>query len=1055
MSNISQNIQKIRQHIPAGVTLLCVSKFQPIELLREAYCAGERDFGESRVQELVEKQAVLPKDIRWHFIGHLQTNKVKYIIPFVHLIHSVDSVKLLQTIEKEATKAGRIVDVLLEVHVAREETKTGFSPDELPSDFSAYPHIRVRGIMGMATNTDNETEIRRCFRQIKAAGDSLRIDKPIISMGMSGDYQTAIEEGSTMVRIGSYIFGERHYATASPTDNQSVRSSALKTVLAFLLVFFFETVLPLSAREARIYGYVLDEKNVGIELANVYLDDGVTGTATNRNGYYSLTVPMNDTVTVVFSMLGYKTLSQQIYTDRDVLNINVVLPEDNAILEEVEVRGLQRQTGMMETTDATVSRLMPDATGGSIESLLITFAGVSQNNELSTQYNVRGGSYDENSVYVNGLEIHRPLLIRSGQQEGLSFVNPNMVDRLEFSAGGFNAQYGDKMASVLDIQYKRPKRLESSLSVSLLGANAYIGWGDSTQSQMHGIRYKTSKYMLGALPTKGNYQPTFVDYQTYMTWATGKQTEKKKWEMNFLGNFSLNNYSFIPDSESEGFGTYTQALNKTIWYQGQEKDRFLTALAAVSAKGEYQLNSTDRLNVHFTLGGFYTREQETYDILGEYVLSEQSLDGSSSNAKPEGETISGDVTEQGILGTGNSHEHARNSLQAGVVTLSHRGDWRRHNQLVSWGLQLQTEIINDRISEWEWRDSAGYSMPTATDKMELLYSLKGTNRMATLRTEGFVQDEYKWHTDMGSVTLNGGVRFNFWSFNRELLVSPRANVVWMPGWKRDFTFRFATGLYYQSPFYKELRDTVTTDGVTRIKLNEDLKAQRSVHALLGADYYFRAWGRPFKFTTELYGKYIDRMVSYSVDNVRVRYSGKNDSYGYTLGADFKLYGELVPGVDSWVSLSLMRSRMHLNEDSLGLGWIPTPQEQRWAVTFFFQDYIPRLPQYRLHLKFVFSDGLPFGYPRSASMRYLGRLSAYKRIDLGLSRTFSASTDRFMHSDAAKHIASWSIYFEVFNVVGWKNVNSYYWLTAADGTQWASPNYLTGRMYNLRLSIDLQ
>jgi len=822
-----------------------------------------------------------------------------------------------------------------------------------------------------------------------------------------------------------------------------------------IVLLLLGLAIGLHARTTRIYGYVLDEQNVGIEMANVYLPDGVTGTTTNRNGYYSITIPMGDTTTLTFSMLGYTTLHQQVFTDREVLNINVVLCEEAALLETVEVRGIQKQTDMMESTAVETVRLMPDATGGSIESLLITFSGVSQNNELSTQYNVRGGSFDENSVYVNGIEVHRPLLVRSGQQEGLSFVNPDMVQSVNFSAGGFNPEYGDKMSSVLDIQYKRPTRFESSIGVSLLGANAYIGWGDSTQSQMHGIRYKTSKYMLGALPTSGNYQPTFVDYQTQMTWNLPKPSPQNgKWDMSIMGNFSLNSYIFQPDEQSEGFGTYNQAVRKTIWYEGQEKDRFINAFAAYNSHGQYQLGIASVLDINFTLSGFYTDERETYDILGEYVLSEQSLDGSSSTPNPSGEVISDDNSST-VLGTGNSHEHARNKLSGGVFTITHRGAWKYRNNTISWGMLGQGELIKDRISEWEWRDSAGYSMPNNNVDMQLFYTMKGENSMQSARLEAYIQDSYKWNTSQGNVILTGGVRLNYWSYTNEVLVSPRANVVWLPGWKRDLTFRFSTGLYYQAPFYKELRDTITNNGVTRIDLNKDLKAQRSVHGVLGIDYYFRAWGRPFKFTTELYAKYIDRMISYTVDNVHVRYSGQNDSRAYTLGADLKLYGELVPGVDSWVSLSLMRSRMHMNDDVYSLGWIPTPQEQRWGVTFFFQDYIPKLPQYRLHLKFIFNEGLPFGYPRSEELRYLGHMPAYKRIDIGASRTFSAETDKFMRKESARHVAAWSIYFEVFNVVDWKNVNSYYWITAANGDQWASPNYLTGRMFNLRLSVDLK
>ena len=493
------------------------------------------------------------------------------------------------------------------------------------------------------------------------------------------------------------------------------------------------TILSVHARQVRVYGYIVDEKNVGIELANVYLEDGVTGTTTNQNGYYSLSFDLQDTVYITYSMIGYMTLRQQFYTDRDVVNVNVELLTDAQWLEEVEVRGLARRTGQMDQVQGTLTRVMPDATGGSIESLLITFAGVNQNNELSTQYNVRGGNFDENSVYVNGIEIHRPLLLRSGQQEGLSFVNPEMVEKVDFSAGGFDARYGDKMASVLAIRYKRPERLESSVSVSLLGANAYVGWGDSTRSQMHGIRYKTSRYMLGALPTKGNYQPNFIDYQTQMTWHLKGERLKAKgesWEMKLLGNFSRNSYTFRPDSMSESFGTYLQPLNKTIWYEGQEKDLFITAFLALQAEGKQRITRGELLSL-VTLSGYYTNERETYDIRSEYVLSEKDASGSSSAVSRPGESLDGQNKNSSVLGTGTYHEHARNNLEAGLATLAYEGAWKYGQSRLEWGISGKLELISDRISEWEWRDSMGYSMPDDGHTMPLYYALKSLPRSTT------------------------------------------------------------------------------------------------------------------------------------------------------------------------------------------------------------------------------------------------------------------------------------------------------------------------------------
>jgi hypothetical protein len=817
------------------------------------------------------------------------------------------------------------------------------------------------------------------------------------------------------------------------------------------------------ARHTRIYGYVTDSDNRGIELANVFARCGQQeGTSTNRNGYYELVVECEDTVQLEFSMLGYATVRQRLIRPNEVVNVNVELTTESEWLQEVEVRGIQHQQGTLDRIDASAARIMPDATGGSIESILITFAGVNQNNELSSQYNVRGGAFDENSVYVNNIEIHRPLLIRSGQQEGLSFVNPEMVENVSFSAGGYDAKYGDKMSSVLDIEYKRPNRFEASLSASLLGAQVYVGHGDSTYSQMHGIRYKTSRYMLGGLNTSGNYQPNFVDYQTYLTWKIPSRKSlvdgrwsldesRQPWTMAFLGNFSMNDYRFRPDSLSESFGGQS-ARSLNIWYDGQEKDRFLTGFAALSASGRV----SREVELGFDLSGFYTHEQENFDITGEYVLSAGGEDTQSSNTHTA--EVDPGAAQADVLGTGVFHQHARNLLRAGVLTLAHHGEWTRGRNKLSWGVNGEAEWIRDHISEWEWRDSAGYSLPQVGQDMKLYYSMRGDSSMLSARVQGYVQNTHRWTTDHGQVALTVGGRLQWWSWNNEVLPSPRASVVWSPGWKHDFSFRLATGLYYQAPFYKELRDTVTDAlGVTRIQLNRNIRAQRSVHVVLGGDYYFRAWGRPFKLTAEAYYKYIDRMESYTVDNVRVRYSGKNDSEGYATGLDLKLYGELVPGADSWISFSAMRARQRLTpaytETSLAGEWIPSPQEQRFAFSMLFQDYLPQLPQLRFHLKMLFQDGMPYYAPRNNQA--WGRMPMYKRIDIGASYAFNRKTAKFMRRESAKHVKEWAIQFEVFNLVGWKNVNSYFWVSDAYNQQWASPNYLTGRRYNLKVTVDLQ
>lgn len=796
----------------------------------------------------------------------------------------------------------------------------------------------------------------------------------------------------------------------------------------------------MNAKVVRVYGYVVDSDNQSIEFANVWVENSTVGCTTNRHGYYDFKVEVTDSTTIVYSMVGYQTVKRKLYSSQPLSQVNVVLSVDVEKLQEVEVKGLRKQFDNFDYIDASNTRLMPDASGGSIESLLITFAGVSQNNELSSQYNVRGGSFDENAVYVNGVEVFRPLLLRSGQQEGLSFINPEMVERVNFSAGGYSAQYGDKMSSVLDVTYKQPDSFHTTLNVSLLGASAYVASGDSSYSMMHGIRYKTSQYLLGTLATKGKYQPNFVDYQTYMTWKLGRHKgHSSRWEMSLLGNFSQNSYKFQPEELAQTFGTYATARSLTVAYEGAEKDLFRTAFANLGLT--WQANKD--LCIGFNLGGFYSYEKENYDITAEYVLRVKPLS--------DLEESTSDDSDDEVLGTGIYHEHARNQLQTGIATFSHFGEWKKDQNTLQWGISSQAEFIKDQIVEWEWRDSMGYSIPTQVDDMELYYNLRGTNHLNSVRLQGYVQDTYKWNTDKGLLSLNGGLRMHWWNYNQEFLCSPRASVSFAPNWKHDFVFRLSTGLYYQSPFYKELRDTLTdAGGVTRIALNRNLKAQRSVHVVSGMDYYFRAWGRPFKFTAEAYYKYMDRVVSYTMDNVRIRYSGQNDAVAYTTGLDLKLYGELVPGAESWINFSLMRSRENLLNDNRG--WMPGPNEQRYSFSMLFQDYIPKYPQYKFHLRFIWSDGLPYGAPRSLQTRAMLRSTPYRRLDIGASRVIGQKSDKWFKT---KHLESVWINLEIFNLIGFNNVNSYFWVTDATGNQWASPNYLTGRMYNVKLTFDFK
>lgn len=821
-----------------------------------------------------------------------------------------------------------------------------------------------------------------------------------------------------------------------------------------LFLFFLFLILSVSLssqNKVRIYGYVIDTNNRGIELANVYVQHSNIGTSTNQNGYYELTVDIKDSIKLVFSMVGYQTVTYTVHPKMKVIQLTVELPALSKQIDDVNIIGQRRQTSTIDVLDPSKYRLMPNSAGG-IESLLISFTGVSSSNELSSQYNVRGGNFDENSVYVNGIEVYRPLLIRAGQQEGLSFINPDMVQNVSFSSGGFNAEYGDKMSSVLDIDYKKPSAFEATASASLLGASAYVGTAGKRFTQMHGIRYKTSRYLLGTMDTQGEYDPSFVDYQTYLTYQL-----KPKWELTFLGNFSQNTYRFIPQTRETSFGTYSMGRKLTIFFEGQEKDLFQTSF------GAFTLNFRPTKSTKLSLIGsaFYTNENENYDISGEYILSEVKMDVDPD--KQTGES----------LGIGNYHEHARNKLNATVANVAHLGEYRNNDHLLKWGANVQFEKIDDRINEWEWRDSAGYSLPYNNAQVNLYYNMNASNSLKTLRTTAFLQDTYKYTSNAGTFSFTGGLRSHYWTFNHEFLLSPRFTVAYLPHWEKDFSFRFATGVYYQAPFYKEIRDTITDAlGNVDIKLNSNIKAQRSLHFVLGGDHYFRAWGRPFKFTTEAYLKLADRVVSYSVDNVRIRYSGENDAKAYTAGIDFKLFGELVPGTDSWINLSLMDSKEDIIGDSyvrhtyddegniltsetISPSWVPRPTEQRYAFSMMFQDYLPSNPKYKLQLKVIWSDGLPFGAPRNEQFRAAFRMPPYRRVDIGGSRLLVNGSDEWMNKSWLGHVKNIWINVEVFNLLNFKNVNSYYWVTDIYQHQVAVPNYLTGRQLNLRLLVDFK
>ncbi len=798
----------------------------------------------------------------------------------------------------------------------------------------------------------------------------------------------------------------------------------IHAIIALLLISWYA----FGEGRIKISGYVRDSDGNPLELVNVRVKNTLVGGMTNEKGYYSFTTSPGDSLAIIYSCIGFNKAERIIPAAYADMRLNVQMNYTTFDLGEVAVTAIRKQTTTMETLDADRIKLLPDPSGGSIESLVVTYAGVSSNNELSSQYSVRGGSYDENIVYVNGLEVFRPLLIRSGQQEGLSFVNPDLTEAVNFSAGGFEARYGDKMSSVLDITYKKPKALEGSASASLLGANAYVGSSTGKFTQVTGFRFKSGRSILGTMDTDAEYDPKFIDLQTYMTY-----TLAPKWEVNFLGNFANNKYTFIPHTRETTFGTSENPRNFTVYFDGQEKDRFQTLFGALTLKH----TPNDNTELGLQASAFKSIEEEGYDIGGEYWLSENGASSPTDDAAA-------------AMSVGRYHEHARNRLNSTIVNVGHYGMARLTNNTLRWGATVQMERIYDRISEWERRDSAGYSLPQTGDAVSVYSNLFSDNKIESTRLSAYVQDAFKFRTKQGLFTLVGGLRGSYWSFNKEFIFSPRASIGFIPNFDQDLTLRFATGLYYQAPFYKELRRTeMDAEGNNITTLNRDIKSQRSLHFILGGDYTFRALDRNFKVTAEMYYKKLDNLNPYTVDNVKIRYYGENCAKGYAMGLDVKFFGEFVPGTDSWISFSLMKARQTIRETTEA----PLPNSPGYNISLFFQDYFPGYKRIKLNLRGVLSGGLPQTIPGKGYEAGYFRAPAYKRVDIGLSYQLAGGSDAIMDRGFFRYLKNIWVGVDVFNLLDIKNVSSYYWITDAYNEQSAVPNYLTGRQLNVRLIVD--
>ncbi|MFZ6052534.1 TonB-dependent receptor [Halocola ammonii] len=833
-----------------------------------------------------------------------------------------------------------------------------------------------------------------------------------------------------------------------------------------------------SQATGTLTGVVTDGNDDPIVGASVYIKSRPsTGTYTDEDGRYELTLAANYNYTVVYSYTGRKVTREVNLKSGQELEIDVSI--NYAIdVGVADVVGRNDREKPMQTIDPKIYNKLPTP-GGGIEALLRTTIANTAS-ELSSAYSVRGGSFDENLVYVNDIQVYRPFLVRAGQQEGLSFPNPDMVENIEFSAGGFEAKYGDRMSSVLDIQYRKPKEFGGTVSAGLLGGSAHVEGVSKNKRFTHntGFRYKSNSYLLNSLDTQGDYDPNYTDLQTYLTYEVSPILD-----INFLGNYSRNQYNFVPSSRETNLGTINEALRFQVDFEGQEVTEFETFFGAISAN--YQPNEFTMLR--FIGSAFQTYESETFDIIGSYRLDELERDLGSDEF--------GEVLRN--RGIGSFINHARNSLDARVLNFTHKGSWEieQTDHFVQWGARYQHELINDRISEWDLIDSAGFASPHPPDftgnsmsqEIPVQNLVKAENTTSSSRLTAYLQDSYSWENDEGAeFTANLGVRGHYWDFNNQFVGGPRANFSYKPKWSRtitdslgndstiskDIVFTAAGGYYWQPPFYREMRGL---DG----SINEDIKAQQAIHAVVGADYIFSAWNRPFKLKAELYYKDLNYLIPYEVENVRLRYFATNNSRGYATGLDVMLNGEFVRGVQSWLRASFLTTQEDLLDDSYteyyneageqiipGVtqdptavdsttfypGFVPRPTDQTFSFSMFFQDEMPRWPEYKVQLLLYFATGLPFGPPTFDRYNDTERTPPYRRVDVGFSRDLITEKNKNNNWFTSTFEQGW-ISLEVFNLLGINNTINYTWIEDVNGLQYSVPNFLTGRRVNLKLVLQ--
>ena len=789
-----------------------------------------------------------------------------------------------------------------------------------------------------------------------------------------------------------------------------------------------------------IKGKVMNQSGDFLEYVNIQDTKSGKGIISSNTGEYELVLPKRDNYTIIFShilydeyelKLDYETFESKLNAE-NILFKNIVLIEKIESLDNIDLISYQERFLGITKVDLDILEKIPGYSE-SIETLLKSLPGVSSNNELSNQYSVRGGSFDENLIYVNGIEIYKSFLVKNAEQEGLSFINPNLISSIEFYPGGFLAKHGDKLSSVLDVRYKRPKKNKIKLSLSPMGTNFSLEGNtkDYRFSYILGHRYKSNQFLINSLDLNGNFRPIMSDLQAYLTYQINPELE-----LGLLAYRSNNTYQMVPENRETEFGTITESLKLTIYFEGEEVDRFTTSMGALSLNFKPNENS----NIKLTSSFFRTKEELFYDIEGEYWLGQLENNIGSDDF--------GDVVVN--RGIGSYMNHARNELEANVFNLDLKGETEFLNQKINSGIKYQYEQISDNIREWEMIDSAGYSVPNGGVEVGIYNFVKGNASLNSNRLMAHIQISNDFSLNNGAkINYSGGIRSNYWNFNNETFISPRFVIGYKPKWEKDYVFTLSLGSYNQSPFFREIRNKTG-------EINSDIVSQKSNHYVITSDYQFKLWERPFKFTSSLYYKYLWDIIPYEINNLQINYLNDNIATGYATGIDLKLYGEFVQGVDSWISLSVLSTQEDiegdLDSDGNEVGFIPKPTDQRIKCSIFFQDYLPKNPKYKFHMSLNYGSGLPFGPNNSSRYQQTMRMPSYKRMDMGFSRMIKEpgvdSRLGFMN-----HFNSITISAEVFNLLGIRNTASYIWVTDSSNRKYAVPNYLTSRMLNIKLSVE--